>query len=208
MSDRSGPVAAIKKHLRRKIREEILALPPVQRASQEAAFARLMAELPGYASARTVLLYVKAFPEEIDTAPLLEKALAESKRVLCPRVDRSGRRLRLFLVSDPKSDLGPGTLNILEPLSHCPEFELDAVDWVLVPGLAFDRQYYRLGRGAGYYDRLLPRLRPEVLRWALAFDCQLVDRLPVEHHDAPVDGIATPTKVLTRDGPRSPVTAH
>ena len=123
------------------------------------------------------------------------------KQVACPRVDRAERRLRLFQITDPGTDLGPGTLGIPEPLNHCPEIDPGAVDWVLVPGLAFDLDGHRLGRGAGYYDRLLPRLRPDVVRWALAFDCQIVERLPAEPHDVSIDGIATPTRIIMHGYP-------
>ena len=96
-------------------------------------------------------------------------------------------------IDDLDADLEPGTLGIPEPAPDCPEVEPEAVDWVLVPGLAFDAAGYRLGRGAGHYDRLLPTLRPDAPRWALAFDCQWVDDLPVEPHDVPLDGIVSPT---------------
>ena len=66
----------------------------------------------------------------------------------------------------------------------------------VVPGLAFDEQGYRLGRGAGYYDRLLPQLRPDATCWAICLRCQLMHALPVEPHDAPLDGIATPDRVV------------
>ena len=69
---------------------------------------------------------------------------------------------------------------------------------ILVPGLAFDARGYRLGRGAGHYDRLLPRLRPEVSRWALILDCQWVEDLPVEPHDIPLDGVVSPGREIVR----------
>jgi 5-formyltetrahydrofolate cyclo-ligase len=170
----------------------ILALDPDIRRRDEAALAARFATLPGLAAAETVLLYATAFPEEIATAPLLEQSLARGKRLVCPRVDRAGRRLRLFLIDDPRRDLTPGTLGIPEPRLECPEVEPAAVDWVLVPGLAFDRLCYRIGRGAGHYDRLLPTLRPDTPRWALILDCQWVEDLPVEAHDVPLDGVVSP----------------
>ena len=72
------------------------------------------------------------------------------------------------------------------------------MDWALIPGLAFDMRCYRLGRGGGHYDRLLPRLRAESPRWALGFDCQIVPELPIEPHDAQLDGIATPSRMINR----------
>jgi len=197
MVDGLVPQVPSKRELRRSIRAEVLNISPTEREAQEAALSSLFPTLHGYAPAGTVLLYARAFPEEIETYGFLKHALGSNKRVACPRVVRAERCLRLYRIEDPGRDLGPGTLGIPEPLGHCREIEPEAIDWVLVPGLAFDRECRRLGRGAGHYDRLLPRLRPDALRWALAFDCQVVERLPVEPHDVSLDGIATPTRVFT-----------
>ena len=118
------------------------------------------------------------------------------KRVVLPRVDRSERRLRLHAVSDPRSELTPGVLGILEPVATLPEIPADAIDWVLVPGVAFDDRGYRLGRGAGHYDRLLPAMREDCICWALGLDCQVVPDLPVEPHDVPLDGITAPHQTI------------
>ena len=108
------------------------------------------------------------------------------------------RRLRLYQVGDPDTDFRRGTLGIPEPRKSCPTVAPEEVDWVLVPGLAFDGRCYRLGRGAGHYDRLLPTLRPDTPRWSLALDCQWVDALPVEPHDVPLDGVVSPTRAASR----------
>jgi 5-formyltetrahydrofolate cyclo-ligase len=185
-----------KRALRRAMVERILALDPLGRSRDEAMLVDRFPSLPGFAEASTVLIYVTAFPEEIATRPMLTLAHQRGKVVLCPRVDRAERRLRLFRVDDPGRDLEPGMLGIPEPRPTCPEVEPEAVDWILVPGLAFDARGYRLGRGAGHYDRLLPRLRPEVSRWALILDCQWVKELPIEPHDIPVDGVVSPGREI------------
>ena len=116
-------------------------------------------------------------------------------------VDRAAHRLRLFRVTSPEDDLEPGILGIREPRPHCPEVDPAQVDWALIPGLAFDRQCYRLGRGGGHYDRLLPLMRPDALCWGMGFSCQIVAGLPVEPHDVPLSGVAT------EDGIISPLSA-
>ncbi len=187
-----------KRSLRRLLVERINQLTPEERAEQERLLLAAFPRLPGYDQAQTVLLYVSAFPEEIQTRPLLENALTIGKRLVCPRVDRTYRRLKLYLVKDLNADLEPGTLGILEPSITCLEIAPAEVDWVLVPGLGFDDQGYRLGRGAGHYDRLLPMLRPGVPRWALALECQHVAAMPVEPHDIPLDGIVFPHRRAVR----------
>jgi 5-formyltetrahydrofolate cyclo-ligase len=81
-----------------------------------------------------------------------------------------------------------------------------AVEWrtiqvVVLPGLAFDLRGYRLGRGAGYYDRSLPALGPGARRIGLAFECQVVECMPADPHDVPVDRIVTEDRVTS---PRFP----
>jgi 5-formyltetrahydrofolate cyclo-ligase len=187
---------ARKRALRKAVAERILTLDPERRRRAEAFLATQLPDLPGFAMARAVLLYVTAFPEEIATGPLLEHALQEGKAVVCPRVDRAERRLRLFQIHDPARDLIPGTMGIPEPRRGCTEVAPEAIDWVLVPGLAFNAQRFRLGRGAGHYDRLLPTLRPGVPTWALIHDCQWVEDLPVEPHDIPVSGVVSPGTII------------
>lgn len=158
--------------------------------------ARLL-DLPSYGEAGTVLLYIKAFPEEIEIAPVLAHALESGKRVVCPRVDRRAG-LVLHEIRDLARDLRPGMLNIPEPHLDSPTIAPEAVDWALAPGVAFDASCNRLGRGAGHYDRLLPRLRGDVEVWAMAFDRQIVVGLPVEPHDVPLRGVITPSRRYER----------
>lgn len=187
-----------KQAIRRETVERILALEPGRRAVEEADLAARFASLPGLDAADWVLLYASAFPEELATRPLMRQVLERGKRLVCPRVDRPARCLRLYELVDIEKDFTRGALGIPEPRKTCPPVEPGQVDWVLVPGLAFDARGYRLGRGAGYYDRLLPTLRGDVPRWALILDCQWVDGLPVEWHDVSLDGIVSPSRIARR----------
>lgn len=191
-----------KRALRREIIGRILALGPADRRRQEEVVRGLLPTLPGYARAKVVLLYAPAFAEEIDTWPLIAQAFDRGQRVLCPRVDRERHALRLFEIRDPERDFQPGTLEIPEPAGHCEEREPGDVDWALIPGLGFNVQGFRLGRGAGHYDRLLPQFRQDAPRWALALDPQWVEDLPIEPHDQAVDGIASPGRRI--EIPKSP----
>jgi len=187
-----------KRVLRRSIKESILGLDPGVRAAAEANLIAQFPALPGYAAAHTVLLYVNAFAEEINTRSFFAHALAAGKRVLCPRVLRVENRMRLFQITSPSANLEPGILGIPEPRAGCPVVEAAEVDWALIPGLAFDCRCHRLGRGGGHYDRLLPTMRPDASCWALGFDCQITPELPIEPHDVPIDGVATPRRIIGR----------
>jgi 5-formyltetrahydrofolate cyclo-ligase len=181
-----------KADLRSAFKAAIAAIEPSERRAQENALIARYSGLPGLARATNLLLFVSALPEEPPTFQLFSLAISMKKTVLCPRVHRRARRLSLHRIADPASELCRGALGIPEPRAGLPEVPPAEVDWALVPGLAFDERGFRLGRGAGYYDRLLPLLRPDAICWAVCLSCQLVDRLPVEPHDAPLHGVSTP----------------
>ena len=189
---------ARKARMRREIMQRIGALPPEERVVQEARLADRLVLLPGFGPAQVVLIHVAVFAEEVATKPMLQTALEAGKRLICPKVNSDRRELELREVTDPKRDLVAGFRGIPEPGPGCRVVGPREVDWVLVPGLAFDRRGYRLGRGGGYYDRLLPTLRPDAARWALIFAAQWVEQVPTEPHDKPVDGVADPTSTWKR----------
>ncbi len=188
--------------LRHAVRDAIHALPGPRRRELEAALIDSVTRRHDLRRASVVLLYLAAFPEEIATRPLVDWVLDRGQELILPRVDRVDRVLRLHRVDDPATQLHPGSLGILEPGPNLPEVGPDLLEWVLVPGLAFDRDGFRLGRGGGFYDRLLSCLPSGISCWSIAFDSQIVNDLPREPHDQPVHGILTPTEVINGCRPR------
>jgi 5-formyltetrahydrofolate cyclo-ligase len=181
------------------LRREVLALrdalPADVRACASTAIAQRVAALPEFVTARAVLLTLP-FRSEWNTLPLVRAALAGSKTVVVPRVDRQTHMLELHSIADPDRDVVLGRLDIPEPLPTRPRVARDAIDFVLVPGVAFDREGRRLGYGGGYYDRLLPLLAPRAARVAGAFDIQVVERVPAAPHDVRVEAILTDSRIL------------
>ena len=171
------------------------ALPAEAHALASAGIAARIAALCEFASAKTVLLTLP-FRNEWDTLPLLRAALAAGKSVAVPRVEAKARMLELHAIADPERDVVTGHQGIPEPLAQCPPVSRDAIDFVLVPGVAFDPDGRRLGYGGGYYDRLLPLLPRHAARVAGAFELQLVDRVPSAPHDVAVDTIVTESRTL------------
>lgn len=181
-----------KRRLRTNLIRAIRSLGPAQRVLEEAALGRGFPDLPGLRAARRVLLYVGALPEEIDTSPFIGEVLARRQTLVLPRVDPVERRLVLHRVEDVARDLVPGPFQAIpEPRPTCPIVAAAEVDWVLAPGLAFDRDGHRLGRGAGHYDRLLAEVPRSSPRWAVAYTVQVVERVPVGPHDQPLHGVLT-----------------
>ena len=135
--------------------------------------------------ASTLLLYYP-LADEVDVRPLIREAFEEGKRVLLPVV--KGEELELHLY-EGESSLRKGTFGIMEPQGplFAPE-HYDEIDVAIIPGMAFDREGHRLGRGKGYYDRLLPKLESAKLV-GVCWPFQLLDKVPSEPHDIPVEEV-------------------
>jgi 5-formyltetrahydrofolate cyclo-ligase len=193
------PLREAKIALRRAVLAQRDALSAEHRTAAAHAIAARIGALPSFAQARNVLLTI-AFRSEWDTLPLVRAALAAGKTVAVPRVDDTKRMLELHAISDPVGDVVVGFRGIPEPRADAPGVEPASVDWVLVPGVAFDRSGRRVGYGGGYYDRLLPLLAAGTPRVAGAYDLQLVDDVPSAPHDVTVDAIVTETQTIIVGG--------
>ena len=149
-----------------------------------------------FVRARGIACYVSK-DTEVDTRVLIRKALDRDKTVLIPVVKKGDVDLFFSEIKDLGKELSPGTFGILEPK---PEFvrpvSLDAVDMVFVPGIAWDRDGYRLGWGRGYFDRVLQKLPPHVKSVGLAFNLQLINQVPRDQFDVPVDMVVTESRVI------------
>ena len=184
---------------KRALRERLVArrdaIDVEQRAAASQAIASRIVALAGYDRARVVLLTLP-FRSEWDALLLARHALSAGKTVVAPRVDPAARMLRLLRIVDLDRDVEPGYRGIPEPRATCEAVSLQAIDWILTPGVAFDASGRRLGYGGGYYDRLLPLLPRAAPRVAGAFEVQVAERVPAAPHDIAVDCIVTEQRVI------------
>ncbi len=146
--------------------------------------------LPEFLSAQVVMFFA-SFRSEVETSPMIRRALHLGKRVVLPKVQ--GNELALYEIHDFGSDVEPGSWGIPEPKMLMPAALAD-IDLMIIPGAAFDEQGNRLGYGAGFYDKLLPAFGKVTV--ALAFEAQIVDEVPVEKHDVPVRKIITEKRII------------
>jgi 5,10-methenyltetrahydrofolate synthetase len=198
---------AVKAELRREMIARRDALPAGERARIAAALVAQLVSRPEYAAARSVLATM-SIGSEWDTRAFLDRARADGKKLVLPRLTEPPRHLQLHVVADLDRHLVPGVWDIPEPdPARCPPAELADVDFAVVPALAVDRGGYRLGYGAGYFDRLLAgrKARPYcVTALPAAF---VVESVPREAHDIPVDLVVVergPIAPARRDAPPSP----
>jgi len=138
--------------------------------------------------------------EEVQTYKMIEDALKMGKRIAVPTVSLKKNEIVPFEIKNPRCRLVQGPFNVPEPASceRYPVF-LEEIDLVVVPGVAFDKEGGRIGFGGGFYDRLLVRfseIKNEVKFVGLAFECQIVERVPREQHDVLVDFIITEKRVI------------
>lgn len=177
--------------LRQKIRAALAKISPAVRAVESIELGeRLKAQMP---SAHTVLFFAP-LPDELDIWPVLELSLALGTICALPFFDAEKKSYGAKEIRKLAADIVPGKFGVREPAAGCAEIPLDKFDLVLVPGMAFDLQGNRLGRGRGFYDRLLQSASG--VKCGVCYDLQLRESIPTEPHDARVDFVLTPGKCV------------
>ena len=148
-------------------------------------------ELPEFKTATTILFYA-SFDGEVETFELMKKAQKLGKKIVLPLINRNETEIIPVLVNNLEEDLEYGQYGIKQPKSNLSKnAEFNQLDLVIVPAVAFDKQNNRLGRGAGYYDRFLKKISPDIPFIGIAFDFQIVDQLPRHTEDIPVSLVIT-----------------
>jgi len=176
--------------LRHRVRTGLNRVLPGSRAEASAQACSRLQRQQVWREARSVLLYVP-LADELDIGPLLREALTD-KDLALPRFNAQRQMYVACRVSDLSDDLRAGQFGILEPEEGCPEVALNQLDFLLAPGVAFACDGRRLGRGRGFYDRLLAVVRG--VKCGIGFDEQIVDVIPIDQHDILLDYILTPRR--------------
>lgn len=165
----------------------------VRRSSAEAVAESLL-KLEGIKTAEVILAYMP-MKYELDILPAVERLKALGKRIAFPLCIEDGG-LKLLIPAE-ENGFKPGAYGILEPdTDTANEISASALDAIILPAVGFDRKLMRLGQGGGYYDRLLKRT--DCFKAAVGFDCQLVDSVPTEENDMPVDAVVTPSLTIAK----------
>jgi len=189
----------MKAKMRKKILDERKSVSRAGILAASETIARRLFRLSEFKRAKTVMFYVSE-GGEVHTHRMIREALRSGKRVLAPAMGEGKKILLPVAIRDFDRELSPGKWGILEPdpKKNSP-VSLSEIDLVVIPGVAFDLRGNRLGRGEGYYDSFLKKVFPAVPRVALAFEWQLVKKVPVAPHDIPVDRIITEKRSIRCD---------
>ena len=170
-----------KKELRKWIREQKRAMTPQMVAQASAELAQKLFATSFYQNADTIYGYLP-YNQEVRTVPILERALQDGKRVAVPKVYGDSMR---FIYLEDLTQVAPSEMGIPEPILDEPVAE-DSTALVLMPGLAFDKNGNRMGYGGGFYDKFLAA-EPAHPTVALCYGFQMVDAIPTDYYDIPVD---------------------
>lgn len=173
-----------KKLLRKEIRRRVQKYSPSILVDMSQPVIKRMMDREDVVNSEVVLMYY-SLPDEVYSHEAIQTLASMGKNVLLPVVvDGENLELREF---DAYDSMEQGAFNIMEPVGRR-FLNYDEIDVAVIPGLAFDRKGGRLGRGKGYYDRLLSKL-PDCRKLGMCFDFQMVDVVPAEAHDIKMDDI-------------------
>ena len=174
------------------IRAEIRALKSTLTTNEKAQAANAvftnLAKLQIWHNAKNNLQYY-SLPDELQTVSFLEQII--DKNIFLPKVDGNN----LIVLPYSKNSLQQGAFSIHEPLGDICINPSD-LDLIIVPGIAYDKEMNRLGRGKGYYDKLL--IQCNAYKIGVCYDFQLIDKIPNEKHDVKMDMIITPTIIIRK----------
>jgi len=166
-----------KQGMRQKLLERLLSLTKNEIKRRSKDVEDRLSELPIYKQAKVIMVYYP-LRGEVDILRKIKKDLG-SKRFCFPVMDLEAKNLRIFEIANLDEDFCVGAWGVMQPdTEKAKEVDIKEIDVVIVPGLAFDRQRNRLGRGAGFYDRFLQNITPPTKKVGIAFEFQIMENLP------------------------------
>jgi len=146
-----------------------------------------------YKEAKNIFIYL-SFGSEIDTKPIIDRALEDGKEVYIPKVYKVNREMKAIRLNN-FDDLEENSMGILEPKDDSNFIAKENIDLIIVPGAVFDLEGNRIGYGGGYYDRFLSNIKDRRNKVVLAYDLQILDNIEAEEHDIKMDYILTNSRI-------------
>ncbi|KAJ2121583.1 hypothetical protein IW147_004117 [Coemansia sp. RSA 720] len=182
-----------KAQLRRHMRHTLSLLPPTQLLAESTTVFHLITSLPSYQQSQHLSIYINTPASELQTTQLIRHALQEGKRVYVPRCD--GKVMQMVeLKNGGLETMARNKWGILEPGQEEQAVEPSVLEFVVVPGVAFDAQGNRCGHGKGYYDRYLQQT--QAFTCAVCLSDQVIEAVPVDAHDQKPNMIISPAGIL------------
>ncbi len=188
----------MKKEIRESIIQEKMKFPEVLVKEKSLAIFNILKETDFYRKADNIMVYITLENEnEVSTEPIIDDLFDRGKRIFVPLTVHKTKALIVSELKDLEKDLKVGNFGVMEPKKETTRpVDPSILDLVIVPGVAFDKRGFRIGHGAGYYDRFLPRLSEKTATVSIAFDMQLIDEVPICCHDIAVKYIMTEKRLI------------
>lgn len=181
-----------KNEIRKLLKNKRLQLSKDENLTKSKQIKNRLFKMEEFKKAKNILFYV-SYNGEVFTHEAIEEALI-NKIVVVPISNKNDYSL-IFSKLDSFKDLEEGTYGILEPKKDLiKEISIDKIDLIIIPGIGFDLRGNRIGYGKGFYDRLLKNT--DALIIALAFEFQIIEKIPTENHDRSADIIITEKRII------------
>lgn len=183
----------MKERLRKQIKEKRKKLSKEENRKKSKQIKEKLFNLKEFKDAETILFYI-SYNGEVFTHDMICE-LFYKKNIIVPVSNKNRCTLTLSHLKSWE-ELCIGSYNILEPsVEKIRETEIEDIDLIIVPGVAFDKKGGRLGHGKGYYDRTLKKAI-DILKIGLCFEFQIVDSIPMEEHDVYIDKIISEKRII------------
>lgn len=188
-----------KKRIRKKMISERKQLSDEKVKDMSETIINKLKKIPVYNMSKTIMVYL-SFGNEVDSREIIKDCLENDKRVVLPFCDNTDMSMTPTEIKSLDMDLVEDSIGYVQPSKESLDpVDLSEIDLIIVPGLSFDRKGYRIGFGAGYYDRFLGRVNFEIPTIGLAYDFQIIDSLiNMEDYDIPVDYVMTEERIIVR----------
>ncbi|PRR82694.1 5-formyltetrahydrofolate cyclo-ligase [Clostridium vincentii] len=151
-------------------------------------------ETEEYKKSKNIFIYI-GFGSEIDTAKYIEEFLMEGKKVFVPRTNMVIKTMDAVEITSLK-ELERNKFGILEPNKNKESIDKNQLQLIIMPGVAFDIDKGRIGYGGGYYDKYMEYIAEGIPKIALAYELQIIDKVPREDHDILPDSIITEKRTI------------
>ena len=187
-----------KKILRKEILEKRNNINLVKKMEMDKKILEQFYESKYYKEAEKIFIYI-SYDSEINTKVIINRALKDKKKIYVPRTEFKTRHMDAVEITT-LDNLIESKYGILEPKTEEPHIDPNEFDLIVVPGVAFDRNGGRMGYGAGFYDRYFKKINEEnidkIIKLALAYELQILDKVPMDAKDVPVDYIITENEFI------------
>ncbi len=178
-----------KVQLRQQLQETLAGIPDAERIEMSKKICQNLVATEQFQRASVVMCFL-SLPQEVDTTPIILHAWQQEKIVAVPKVSWQQRHMIPIEINSLEIGLATGTFGLKNPTCGVPT-PFEEIDLVITPGIGFAKNGDRLGRGGSYYDHFFTSDRLKAVKCGIAFSQQIVDKVPTEDHDQPLDLIVT-----------------